>query len=712
MKKTNKTLLILICLTLTIIPTGFITFTVAAPSESHSVDYNDGPIAVDWQSGLAGEVAMPKFSGDPLQMPSGAQSSSGAGTSSALQTSQSYVGQQVFDWYLWAIAAVFGAANGPYMTCRAVGEYAEVWVADDLFFLPGDPRNNYPDNWTITDEMCEFLVHEFDTVIYPTCSEYFGMSQDRDGTNNVFGYNWTYATDNPQRVMIKVLNIIDDAYFDPDYPYFAIGFFSEGYTNYYDRNLIHLDSWQWWRRLGEPPMSWLPGLFVDEAKKFNYESTTAHEYQHLIHSDWQPVDSDLWMNEGCSMYSEFLCGYGLSVDHVNAYFVTPDNSLTVWGDQGSINILADYGAVNLWTMYLSDHYGGANIISQYVQSGITGIEGINAALSHFGYKEDFYDIYRDWRLANLIRSNFPGCGKYNYKSVDITELDPIRIYDEPGLPVPEKRGVDYGPTITEEDENTGVFMVGPFGSDYIEFSDWRKLGRLSFNGDELSYPGWQPIADGFWSTFGDEQDKWLTAEAYVDLGNPVLELVTKYNIELYWDFGFIQVFNETSGEWVSLENQYTTDFAVPDAYPEIIAELPGLTGASPGWEADEWTTMYFDLTYWAGQDIQLAFRYMTDWSTTDDGWFINQASVSEVPLTLVYDTVDADWLVSVVRVIECRKHTIYIPWDMNLDDLTNEGSMLFITGKRFKIILVVSPTMESGFTDYSIEAERFKFWWW
>ncbi len=711
MKKTNKMLLILICLTLSIIPTGFIAFTVAAPSESLSVEYDDKYIAVDWQSGLAGELAMPEYSGDPLQMPSGAKSS--LQTSSALQTSEAYVGQQVFDWYLWAIGAVFGAANGPYMTCRAISEYAEVWVADDLFFLPGDPRNNHPDNWTITDEMCLYLAEEIDEIIYPTCSEYFGKSQDRDGTNNVFGYNWTYATDNPQRIMIKVLNIIDDNYFYPNYPYFAIGFFSPGYTGYYDRNLIHLDSWQWWRRLGEPPMSWLPDLFVDEAKKFNYESTTAHEYQHLIHNDWQPPDSALWMNEGCSMYSEFLCGYGLSVDHVNAFFVTPDNSLTAWGDQGSINILADYGAVNLWTIYLSDHYGGADIIRQYVQSGITGIEGINAALAYYGHKEDFFDVYHDWRLANLIRSDFPGWGKYNYKSVDITELDPLRIYKESGLPVPEKKGIDYGTTITEEDYDTGVYRVGPFGSDYIEFSDWRRVfwGKISFNGDELSYTGWIPTEDGLWSAFGDEMDKWLTAEAYVDPGDPVLELVTKYNIEQYWDFGFVQAFNETSGEWVSLENEYTTDFAVADAYPDIIAELPGLTGESPGWP-DEWTTMSFDISYWAGQTVQLAFRYMTDWSTTNDGWFIKEGSVSGTPITLVYDIVEARFMVSVVQVIETWKHTIYIPWDMRVNDLTNEGSSLLFNYWNFKVILVVSPIMEAGFTDYSIKAQRFKFCWW
>ena len=144
----------------------------------------------------------------------------------------------------------------------------------------------------------------------------------------------------------------------------------------------------------------------------------------MIHDDYNPYD-DAFMNEGCSMYAELLCGYGIEAAYLNSYFATPDNSLTVWGDQGDINILADYGAAALWTIYLSDHYGGAEFISHFVQAGIPGIEGINAALAYFGYDVTFDDVYRDWRLANLIHSDFPGCGKYNYKSIDLNDPEII-----------------------------------------------------------------------------------------------------------------------------------------------------------------------------------------------------------------------------------------------------------------------------------------------
>ena len=242
------------------------------------------------------------------------------------------VGTTVWDWYLSAIGC-----SPPTMTLRAVIGKAEIWVADDLAFPEGDPRNDFPINWTVTDEMVEYLATEFDDVIYPTDTAYFGTPLDRDGTNTIFQqigwptytYYWTETTDpyDPQRVIIKVLNIRDENYYNPEYPYFTIGFYSPTYTDYYQRNMIHIDSWQWWRRLGEEGHTWYPEYpWKSVERPYTYEGTVAHEYQHLIHGDYNP-NSPSFMNEGCSMYAEILCGYGVSWGRINSYLYTPDNSL-------------------------------------------------------------------------------------------------------------------------------------------------------------------------------------------------------------------------------------------------------------------------------------------------------------------------------------------------------------------------------------------------
>lgn len=93
-------------------------------------------------------------------------------------------------------------------TLWALGDSAEIWVANDLSYCPGDPRPPQ----VVTQEQVDYLLDQFDSVIYPSNTTHFGFTEDRDGSGGEFaawGYDW-YQTDNPQRVMILVYNIIDE----------------------------------------------------------------------------------------------------------------------------------------------------------------------------------------------------------------------------------------------------------------------------------------------------------------------------------------------------------------------------------------------------------------------------------------------------------------------------------------------------------------------
>jgi len=177
-----------------------------------------------------------------------------------------------------------------------------------------------------------------------------------------------------------------------------------------------------------------------------------------------------------------------------------------------------------------------------------------------------------------------------------------------------------------------------------------------------------------------------------------------YDIEPGWDFGMVQIWNGT--DWISLENEYTTSVH-EGTHDDIIAEFPGLTGESPGWDTDEWTIMTFDLSDWTGlfgETVNFNFRYMTDWGTNGDGWYINEASVSGVPMALEYESGEADFLVTLVYEISTPWWTFYTTRDMMLNDMTEEGSLFAFTKYGVKAILVVSANIEAGITDYAFAA--------
>ena len=148
-------------------------------------------------------------------------------------------------------------------------------------------------------------------------------------------------------------------------------------------------------------------------------SVLAHEFQHLIH--WRyDTNEEIWVNEGCSDYATFLCGYDVT-EHVKAFERSPEVSLTNW-NTGIFNQLPHYGAAFLWMLYLHEQYGGERTIGTIIQEPRNGIAGISAALSTRGATSNFAQIFSDWRVANYVDDPSLGDGRYGYVHEDLNPV--------------------------------------------------------------------------------------------------------------------------------------------------------------------------------------------------------------------------------------------------------------------------------------------------
>ena len=262
------------------------------------------------------------------------------------------------------------------------------------FFYPwtdtgvSDPAPYHPPGYhdVISMERLSYMLQQFDEVIYPTDTTYFGMPEERPPGNT--------------KIDILIFNIRDEVFWSPETaPYYIGGYFSSAVSLINKRNIIHVDTY-----IG--PLS------------YPYETVVAHEFQHLIHFD---VDSDeeLWVDEGCADFAIFLCGYGHPADHIAYYLVYhPLTSLTFWGGG-----LEDYGASYLFILYLSEHYGGAEMISDLVENSLNGIEGIENTLATHGYTITFDGVFQNWAIANYIDEISIGNGEYGYFTLDIPSPD-------------------------------------------------------------------------------------------------------------------------------------------------------------------------------------------------------------------------------------------------------------------------------------------------
>ena len=159
------------------------------------------------------------------------------------------------------------------------------------------------------------LIHEFDTNMYPKETAAFSTPPDRDGSNaqlgpDANGNGGVYTGDGDKTVTL-VDNVRDDNYYTfPAAPTYIAGFHSSQFNELFDRNVMTIDAFDWEHRTTDnPPDEPTDDLCTSRPARPNlYESTFAHEWQHLAHYYTDPFETT-WMNEGLSDFAQTLTGY-------------------------------------------------------------------------------------------------------------------------------------------------------------------------------------------------------------------------------------------------------------------------------------------------------------------------------------------------------------------------------------------------------------------
>jgi hypothetical protein len=335
--------------------------------------------------------------------------------------------------------------------------------------------------------------------------------------------------------------------------------------------------------------------------------------------------------------AEWVCGYGFSPGHISEYLLNHHlDSLTFW--QGN---LYDYGGVFLWTYYMWEHYGDASLIYDLTHEQLNGIEGWSAILE--GRTEKTFDeIFHDWMLANYFDDTSLGVdGVYGYYELDIPSINsgglsiPLVLEDTPELYDKVVRSGSYSDTTLPYTANYIEFHYHP-GSTNID---------LTFNGDD--WTGIDAYSGDFKMSSNGDAWAWYRFHQYFDLtglSTATLNFYTQYDIELDWDYGYVEVHDLTMDTWCTLQGINTVD-TLPrnegidndncpgdetdwDLEPTGYYE-DGLWNAFTG-TVSEWYQEEMDLTSFAGHEIEIYFTYWTDPYTLGGGWFVDDIAIPEL----------------------------------------------------------------------------------
>jgi hypothetical protein len=501
-----------------------------------------------------------------------------------------------------------------FYTLRAVGNHAEVWVANNLDFPTvngvSDCRNDGVRN-VVTDEQVDYLVDEFDNNMYPIESDWWGVPPNRNGHKSVLpkvlpnirglGVNipQSYYNGEGDNIVILVDNVRDSNYYDfnnANTNSYIAGFYYSVFDEYFDRTVMSIDAWDWVHRTGADPAHDPSGdpCTSAPARPFLYEGVFAHEYQHLIHHYSDP-DEVNWVNEGLSDFTEVITGYvdlSKHVDekgydsHTNAflgwnaqthpdwnplgYESGPENGLPAWGDQGDDEILADYGFAMFFMNLVNSQGFGRDFFHAWHHTQADGIAGMNAALAAVGSGDTFAGLFSDVIVSAVVDG-------YIDNGATVT-----------GAAAADLQNAATEATVLINGDANDTPGAPQWGSDYIDLGSGAALTSVAFNGDdEFIFPAgpqWVVDADGYFTNpdvsggvYANNQDLSI-ARSVAGHDGEVLSFDHYYATEVAWDFGFVQVSTDDGATWQSLACTGTTTAHDPGASAALSPTCPATPG--------------------------------------------------------------------------------------------------------------------------------------
>ena len=333
-----------------------------------------------------------------------------------------------------------------------------------------------------------------------------------------------------------------------------------------------------------------------------YLAVLAHELQHLVH--WLADSSEsAWVQEGFSELAARTLGY----DSIPFLFYrgNPEVSIRDWPPLDE-DPLPNYAGAALFSAYLLDRLG-ADGIAAIAAEQTDGEDSVQAVLDTAFPGTDFEALFADWLAANVSGSSTP---PYGYANASPT-VQATRTLTGPGR-------------VDGEIAQMGAWLLDIDASAPLD---------VTFTGEGATpllpvepYSG----EACWWGNAGDSLHASLTR--MIDLSGvetALLSFRAWWEIEKHWDRGYVSVSTDGGESWSILD---ATSSTAHD--PFRVAFGPSYTGSSRNWRRET-----ADLTPFAGREALLRFDYVTDDSTHESGWCIDDVAIDEIDL---FDDAETD----------------------------------------------------------------------
>jgi hypothetical protein len=317
------------------------------------------------------------------------------------------------------------------------------------------------------------------------------------------------------------------------------------------------------------------------------------------------------LNEAMSELAYFLSGAppassALGYTNLELFALNPDIQLTSrperkYGDEDEAAFM-HYGAERLFAVYLFEQFG-AQFIKDLVGNPAPGVISIQQELDKLPGKPRFQDVYAAWILANLLNQPNLQEGQYGYQDIKpyLPERELVRTFE--GEPIQDQ--------------------LPPYGTRYYEIRSDEDLSG-AFNGSTLARLTPLDPASGayaWYSSRGDASEFSLTrAFDLSQVDSATLNYKVWYELDEFYDYAYVEVSTDGGESWTILETAHGTD-----QNPYQRAYGHGYTGTALEWQEES-----IDLSPYAGQEVQLRFEVISDFTANRDGLQLDDIEIPEI----------------------------------------------------------------------------------
>jgi uncharacterized repeat protein (TIGR01451 family) len=232
--------------------------------------------------------------------------------------------------------------------------------------------------------------------------------------------------------------------------------------------------------------------------------------------------------------------------------------------------------------------------------------------------------------------------KEGSSGVAVTQQSNTLIFDLGSMASLEE--IDFSYVLTSStDRGSESFFLDEFeGGGISMYADFN-TGIDLFN--YIDFDSYSPDFSWFIQNVEAENDQFLVmADSWTVIGeNPAMRFWTKYETELGFDGGFVEV--STNGfDWEILNEEFISgEYPSAIAYSTIaIPALEAFSGSTDG----EWIPSFIDLSAYKGQTVIFRFRFVSDLMAVGDGdnpgWFIDDLEFIDLDMTSAEACVTSD----------------------------------------------------------------------